>query len=342
VTAPENTVKPFLQVENLKTHFPVQSGFLFKRHAGSVRAVDGVSFALRQGEILGLVGESGCGKSTLGRTILQLIRPTAGVVLLQGRDLTALRGRELREARAGFQMIFQDPYASLNPRMTVFDALSEAILAHRSVPRKELPARVGDLLQKVGLSARAQRKYPHEFSGGQRQRLAIARALAVEPQLIIADEPVSALDVSIQAQIINLLAGISREMGLTLIFISHDLSVVHYISDRIAVMYLGKIVEIGPASRVFEHPLHPYSKALISAIPIPDPMREAQRIRVVPPGDPPSPLNPPSGCPFHPRCAHAQERCAQEVPALEPFTDPNHQAACLRTKEINLPEGARL
>jgi oligopeptide transport system ATP-binding protein len=335
VSAAENTDTPFLRVKNLKTHFPVERGFLFKRRVGSVKAVDGVSFTLRKGEILGLVGESGCGKSTLGRTLLQLIRPTEGVVLLQGRDLTVLRGQALRAARADFQMIFQDPYASLNPRMTVFDALSEAILAHRSLPRTELPARVGDLLQKVGLPPRAQRKYPHEFSGGQRQRLAIARALAVEPQLIIADEPVSALDVSIQAQIINLLARLSREMGLTLIFISHDLSVVNYISDRIAVMYLGKIVEIGPASRVFAHPLHPYSQALISAIPIPDPAREAQRLRVVPPGDPPSPLNPPSGCPFHPRCAHAQERCGREVPALEPFTDPNHQAACLRTREIN-------
>jgi oligopeptide transport system ATP-binding protein len=335
MTAPENSGPPFLRVENLKTHFPVERGFLFQHRVGLVRAVDGVSFSLRQGEILGLVGESGCGKSTLGRTILQLIRPTEGVVLLHGRDLTQMHGRELREARAGFQMIFQDPYASLNPRMTVFDALAEALQAHRLVPRSELPARVGDLLQKVGLPPRAQRKYPHEFSGGQRQRLAIARALAVEPQLIIADEPVSALDVSIQAQIINLLARISREMGLTLIFISHDLSVVNYISDRIAVMYLGKIVEIGPATRVFERPLHPYSKALISAIPIPDPVREARRERVLPPGDPPSPLNPPSGCPFHPRCAFAQERCAREVPVLEPFADPNHLAACLRTKEIN-------
>jgi oligopeptide transport system ATP-binding protein len=326
---------PFLRVQNLKTHFPVERGFLFRRSVGSIRAVDGVSFDLHQGEILGLVGESGCGKSTLGRTILQLIRPTEGVVLLNGRDLTALRGQPLRQARAGFQMIFQDPYATLNPRMTVFDALSEAILAHRAVPRAEMTGRVGALLQKVGLPPRAQRKYPHEFSGGQRQRLAIARALAVEPQLIIADEPVSALDVSIQAQIINLLARISREMKLTLIFISHDLSVVNYISDRIAVMYLGKIVEIGPAARVFKHPLHPYSQALINAIPIPDPAREARRERIVPAGDPPSPLNPPSGCPFHPRCAHAQERCAREIPALEPFKDQNHLAACLRTKEIN-------
>jgi oligopeptide transport system ATP-binding protein len=271
----------------------------------------------------------------LGRTILQLIRPTEGVVLFNGVDLAGLRGRALREARAGFQMIFQDPYATLSPRMTVYDALSEAILTHSNVPRSELAARVGALLEKVGLSPRAQRKYPHEFSGGQRQRIAIARALAVEPQLIIADEPVSALDVSIQAQIINLLARISREMRLTLIFISHDLSVVHYISDRIAVMYLGKIVEIGPATSVFEHPLHPYSKALISAIPIPDPEREAQRQRIFASGDPPSPLNPPPGCPFHPRCLHAQDRCAGEVPVLEPFTDPSHTAACLRTKEIN-------
>ena len=260
MSALATSAQPFLRVQNLKTHFPVERGFLFKHHVGSVRAVDGVSFDLRQGEILGLVGESGCGKSTLGRTILQLIRPTEGVVLLNGRDLTTLRGQDLRQARAGFQMIFQDPYASLNPRMTVFDALSEAILAHRTVPRGELPVRVGDLLEKVGLPARAQRKYPHEFSGGQRQRLAIARALAVEPQLIIADEPVSALDVSIQAQIINLLARLSREMGLTLIFISHDLSVVKHISERIAVMYLGRIVEIGPATRVFEHPLHPYAR----------------------------------------------------------------------------------
>lgn len=335
VSAPATSGPPFLRVRDLKTHFPVERGFLFQHRAGTVRAVDGVSFDLRQGEILGLVGESGCGKSTLGRSILQLIRPTGGVVLLDGCDLTALRGRRLRQARAGFQMIFQDPYASLNPRMTVFDALGEAILAHRRVPRAELPARVGDLLQKVGLPPRAQRKYPHEFSGGQRQRVAIARALAVEPQLIIADEPVSALDVSIQAQIINLLARISREMKLALIFISHDLSVVNYISERIAVMYLGRIVEIGPAARVFEHPLHPYTQALLGAIPIPDPVRERQRIRVVPPGDPPSPLNPPGGCPFHPRCAQARERCAREVPALEPFMDPSHQAACLRTREIN-------
>jgi oligopeptide transport system ATP-binding protein len=326
----------FLQIENLKTHFPVEKGFLVKRHAGTVKAVDGVSLDLRKGEILGLVGESGCGKSTLGRTVLQLIHPTAGSVTLYGRRLTDLRGKALRASRSAYQMVFQDPYASLNPRMTVFSALAEAMRAHREIPSSELPSRVAALLEKVGLPPNAQGRYPHEFSGGQRQRIAIARALAVEPQLIVADEPVSALDVSIQAQIINLLARLSREMGLTLIFISHDLSVVKHISERIAVMYLGRIVEIGPAAQVFEHPLHPYTRALISAIPIPDPRRESARARVLLPGDPPSPLNPPPGCPFHPRCVYAEARCAQFVPALESFNITSHQASCLRIKEINI------
>jgi oligopeptide transport system ATP-binding protein len=326
---------PFLQVQDVKTHFPVSKGFLFKRDAGTVKAVDGVSLSLRQGEILGLVGESGCGKSTLGRTILQLIHPTAGKVVLEGRVLTALRGRTLREARADFQMVFQDPFASLNPRMTVFDALAEAMRAHRRVPREELAARVNGLLLKVGLSSQAGRKYPHEFSGGQRQRIAIARALAVEPKLLVADEPVSALDVSIQAQIINLLARLSREMRLTLLFISHDLSVVKHIADRIAVMYLGRIVELGAAADVTEKPLHPYTKALISAVPIPDPRRELQRARILLPGDPPSPLNPPGGCPFHPRCLYATGRCAQVVPTLEPFSPAASQVSCIRAKEIN-------
>ena len=308
---------------------------IFHRHIGTVRAVDGVNLSLREGEILGLVGESGCGKSTLGRTILQLIPPTDGAVILAGRNLAELQGDDLREARSQFQMIFQDPYASLNPRMTVYDALAEAIQAHKDVSRRELPGRVSALLEKVGLSPRYIKKYPHEFSGGQRQRIAIARALAVEPKLIVADEPVSALDVSIQAQIINLLGKLAREMSLTLIFISHDLSVVKHISDRIAVMYLGRIVEIGPATQVFEKPLQPYTKALVSAVPIPDPEREKARQRIILSGDPPSPMNPPPGCPFHPRCLYAIPECRQVVPPLEDHFNIGQSAACIRIKEIN-------
>ncbi len=323
----------FLELRDVKTHFPVEHGLVFRKRVGTVRAVDGVSLTLRQGEILGLVGESGCGKSTLGRTILQLLPASEGTVVLGGRNLTALRGAELRAARADFQMIFQDPYASLNPRMTVFDTLAEAIRAHHVLPAGELPARVAALMEKVGLAPRYQRKYPHEFSGGQRQRIAIARALAVEPKLIVADEPVSALDVSIQAQIINLLAKLSRELGLTLVFISHDLAVVRHIADRIAVMYLGKIVELGSAAEVFDRPLHPYTQALVSAVPVPDPAREKLRQRVVLAGDPPSPLNPPSGCAFHPRCQFAVEACKATVPALEAIS-PGREVACLRAREI--------
>jgi len=324
----------FLELRDVKTHFPVERGIVFRRRIGTVKAVDGVSLALNKGEILGLVGESGCGKSTLGRTILQLIPPTEGAVVLAGRHLEKLEGAELREARADFQMIFQDPYASLNPRMTVYDVLAEALQAHREVPSGELPRRVSALMQKVGLAPRFIKKYPHEFSGGQRQRIAIARALAVEPKLIVADEPVSALDVSIQAQIINLLAKLSREMQLTLIFISHDLSVVKHISDRIAVMYLGRIVELGPAAQVFEQPLHPYTKALVSAVPVPDPEREKQRQRVILPGDPPSLMNPPAGCAFHPRCSFAVDQCRAAVPALLNVAVAR-QAACIRVQEIN-------
>lgn len=326
----------FLEVENVKTHFPVEAGFLLKRKIGEIKAVDGVSFSLQKGEVLGLVGESGCGKSTLGRTILQLIPPTDGSVVLEGRNLNRLKARELRRARADFQMIFQDPYASLNPRMTVFDALAEAIFTHKKIPRRELRPRVAALMEKVGLLPRTMKKYPHEFSGGQRQRIAIARALAVEPKLIIADEPVSALDVSIQAQIINLIAKIRREMGLTLIFISHDLSVVKHISDRIAVMYLGKIVELGPSEQVLEKPLHPYTKALVSAVPIPDPKRESTRKRIMLPGDPPSPMNPPVGCPFHPRCPYMIEACRAGVPPLVDWGE-KHFAACIRVAEIGSP-----
>jgi oligopeptide transport system ATP-binding protein len=327
---------PFLELKDVRTHFPVERGLLFRRRLATIKAVDGVNLTVRQGEILGLVGESGCGKSTLGRTILQLIPPTSGAVLLQGRNLAELKGPALRQARADFQMIFQDPYASLNPRMTVYDTLSEALSSHRAIDSSEMPGRVADLMRKVGLSPRYIRKYPHEFSGGQRQRIAVARALAVEPKLIVADEPVSALDVSIQAQIINLLARLSREMGLTLIFIAHDLSVVKHISDRIAVMYLGRIVESGEPVAVFARPLHPYTAALISAVPVPNPEQERRRRRILLSGDPPSPMNPPSGCPFHPRCPHAVDDCAARVPPLESHGE-SRTAACWRVGEWDAP-----
>jgi oligopeptide transport system ATP-binding protein len=324
----------FLEVRDLKTYFPVEESVLFRREVGKVKAVDGVSFALAQGEALGLVGESGCGKSTLGRTILQLIPGTSGSVVLQGRHLNSLRGPQLRSARRDFQMIFQDPYASLNPRMTVFDALAEALRSHRKIPRTELRSRVVELMRTVGLLPGALNKYPHEFSGGQRQRIAIARALAVEPKLIIADEPVSALDVSIQAQIINLIAQIRREMNLTLIFISHDLSVVRHVADRIAVMYLGRIVELGPPDEVLLRPQHPYTKALLSAVPIPDPARERRRQRIVLAGDPPSPMNQPIGCFFHPRCPYCIEACKEAMPPLIDWQS-GHSSACIRVPEIS-------
>ena len=305
---------PFLKIRGLKTHFPVEKGLLVRKTVATVKAVDGIDLDLNQGEILGLVGESGCGKSTLGRTILQLIEPTQGSVHLNGRCLTELKGKALRESRKDFQMIFQDPYASLNPRMTVYDTLAEALLSHQSIPKSELSQRVGQWMNRVGLSPRFIKKYPHEFSGGQRQRIAIARALVVEPKLLIADEAVSALDVSIQAQIINLLARLSKEMNLTMIFISHDLSVVKHIADRIAVMYLGRMVELGSAESLFDHPRHPYTQALVSAVPIPDPSRERTRRRMLLPGDPPSPMHPPSGCSFHPRCPHAADACQVAFP----------------------------
>ncbi len=323
---------PFLEVRDLRTHFPVERGLLFRRRIGSVKAVDGVDLTLARGEILGLVGESGCGKSTLGRSILQLIRPTSGSVLLAGRHLTSLEGHELRRERRRFQMIFQDPYASLNPRMTVQDILAEAVLAHHRMDGEALQRRVRELMDRVGLASRFLRKYPHEFSGGQRQRIAIARALAVEPELIVADEPVSALDVSIQAQIINLLARLSREMGLTLIFISHDLAVVEHVCDRIAVMYLGRIVELGPSQLVFDQPAHPYTRALVSAVPEADPERERARQRIILPGDPPSPVNPPVGCAFHPRCPFAEARCAEIRPPLR--LHQGREVACIRVEEI--------
>jgi oligopeptide transport system ATP-binding protein len=324
---------PILELRDVKTHFPVSHGFMLKRHLGTVKAVDGVSLALARGEVLGLVGESGCGKSTLARTIMQLVPTTGGTVVLEGRNLTTGSAAEVREVRRDLQMVFQDPYASLNPRMTVFDTLAEPLRVHGVCPAADVPARVTALMQRVGLAPRFLQKYPHEFSGGQRQRIAIARALALEPKVIIADEPVSALDVSIQAQILNLLAQLVRQMNLSLIFIAHDLSVVKHISDRVAVMYLGKIVELGRATDVIERPRHPYTRALVSAIPIPNPDQERTRQRIVLPGDPPSPINPPAGCAFHPRCPHAHELCRAAVPPLAAF-EAGRDVACVRAEEI--------
>jgi oligopeptide transport system ATP-binding protein len=323
----------FLVLDKLTTYFRIYKGAVFRKEIGTVKAVDGIDLQLRKGEILGLVGESGCGKSTLARTIMQLVPSTEGTVFFEGRNLSRLSKNKVRAERVNFQMIFQDPYASLNPRMTVFDTLAEAIQTRRKLPRKMLLGKVAALMNTVGLPANQMRRYPHEFSGGQRQRIAIARALAPEPKLIIADEPVSALDVSIQSQILNLIAKLCREMELTMIFISHDISVVKYLSDRIAVMYLGRLVEVGLAADVVERPLHPYTKALVSAVPVPDPERERKRHRILLQGDPPSPINPPAGCSFHPRCPFAIDACKVTRPELEE-KEPGRFAACIRVGEI--------
>jgi len=319
---------PLLQVKNLVKHFHLGGG-LFGGRAGLVRAVDGVSFEIRRGETLGLVGESGCGKTTTGRCILQLERPTSGQVLFEGRDLATLDEDALRPIRRKMQVIFQDPYSSLNPRMTVGQIIAEPLAVHGIVAdRAERARRVRELLSHVGLLPQHVHRYPHQLSGGQRQRVGIARALAVEPSLIVCDEPVSALDVSIQAQIINLLEDLQAQFGLTYLFVAHDLSVVRHISDRVAVMYLGKIVEITDRKSLYDSPLHPYTKALLSAVPIPDPALEARRERVVLGGEVPSPLSPPPGCVFHPRCPVAIDRCRGEVPDLREIR-PAHRAACL-------------
>jgi len=313
-----------LEVKNLKKYFPIKKGIL-SRTIGQVRAVDGVSFTLKRGETLGLVGESGCGKTTVGRSILRLIEPTAGQITFKNQNLLKLEREELRKIRASLQIIFQDPFSSLDPRMNVGQIIAEPIRNHLKVSGNEIRNRVAYLMERVGLHPEHIRRYPHEFSGGQRQRIGIARALALNPLVIICDEPVSALDVSIQAQVINLLAQLQEEMNLSYLFIAHDLSVVEHISDRVAVMYLGRIVELATDKELYQNPLHPYSQALLSAVPIPDP--DVQKKKIVLQGDVPSPIDPPSGCSFHTRCPQCIAQCSREEPTLQDMGG-GHWAAC--------------
>ena len=321
-----------VDVKNLKMYFPVSSGMLFQRAMAYIKAVDDVSFFVRRGETLGLVGESGCGKTTTGRCILQLYKPTAGQISFEGRELTELSNRQMRSMRRRMQVIFQDPYSSLNPRMTAGNIIGEPLVVHRMVQGKaEYREKVADLLQNVGLNPYMADRFPHEFSGGQRQRIGVARALSVSPNFIVADEPVSALDVSIQAQIINLLEDLQEQFDLTYLFIAHDLSVVRHISDRVGVMYLGHIVELAERNEIYRDPTHPYTKALLSAVPIPDPVVDSKRDRVLLTGEVPSPLDPPSGCVFHPRCSIATEQCSQVLPELRQVRS-DHWAACIRTE----------
>jgi peptide/nickel transport system ATP-binding protein len=323
-----------VELEDLKIYFPIKSGLVLDRHVGDIKAVDGVSLSIKRGETVGLVGESGCGKSTVGRAILRLYEPTDGRILFDGQDITNLGESDLRPLRRRMQMVFQDPYSSLNPRHSVGRMVSEPMRVHGLGGRRSTNARVRELLQTVGLPADAASRYPHEFSGGQRQRIGLARSLAMNPDFIVADEPVSALDVSIQAQIMNLLENLQKEFELTYLFIAHDLAVVRHISDRIAVMYLGKIVEISPADELYDNPLHPYTISLLSAVPIPDPVVELQRERILLAGDLPSPANPPTACRFHTRCPYVQPtRCTDEEPLLRKLAD-RHVVACHYAEEI--------
>ncbi|MFI6783528.1 ABC transporter ATP-binding protein [Micromonospora sp. NPDC050276] len=318
-----------LEVRDLVKHYPVTQGVVFKKTVGQVKAVDGVSFGLRAGETLGVVGESGCGKSTLARVLMNLEKPTAGSVVYKGQDISTLSGGALRRLRRQIQLVMQDPYTSLNPRMTVGDLLGEPFEIHPEVaPRGSRRAKVRELLDLVGLNPEHINRYPHQFSGGQRQRIGIARALALRPEIIVCDEPVSALDVSIQAQVMNLLEQLQGEFGLSYVFIAHDLSVVRHLSDRVAVMYLGKIVEIGTEDEIYERPTHPYTQALLSAVPVPDPTQRNNKTIIRLTGDVPSPISPPSGCRFRTRCWKAQDICAEQVPLLEIRRDSDHPSAC--------------
>ena len=326
-----------LEVKNLKMHFPVSSGFLSRKPTGYVKAVDDVSFTVKRGETLGLVGESGCGKTTTGRCILQLYKPTDGQVIFDGQDLTRLNTKNMRAMRREMQVIFQDPYSSLNPRMTAGNIIGEPLIVHGLVSGKdEYREKVAELLTNVGLNPYMADRFPHEFSGGQRQRIGVARALSVSPKFIVADEPVSALDVSIQAQIINLLEDLQEQFNLTYLFIAHDLSVVRHISDRVGVMYLGHMVELAERNEIYRNPIHPYTRALLSAVPIPDPVLDAQRERVLLTGEVPSPLNPPSGCVFHPRCPDANDTCSQVMPNLREV-EPEHHSACILSDGYGSP-----
>ncbi|VXD23622.1 oligopeptide transporter subunit; ATP-binding component of ABC superfamily [Planktothrix serta PCC 8927] len=318
---------PLIRVENLQKYFPVMQGILLQRQVAAIKAVDGVTFNIQRGETLSLVGESGCGKSTTGRMILQLSRPTGGTIYFENTDLTRLNEKELHPFRRRMQMIFQDPYSSLNPRMTVGKIISEPLIIHQLANAKIAQNRVKELLGLVGLNSDAINRYPHEFSGGQQQRIGIARALAMNPDFIVCDEPIAALDVSIQAQVINLMQNLQQNLGLTYLFIAHDLSVVRHISDRVAVMYLGKIVELSDRVSLYENPLHPYTQALLSAVPIPDPELEAKRQRILLTGEVPSPVNPPTGCRFCSRCPYVFEQCRVEEPLLKDIGS-NHSVAC--------------